>query len=90
MQVVTKCKPNQMNLTSQCPWTGMEILKPVTQPLPGTSRQISFAAEGEAKAEWDMVNIAPSLKNRSHTRPMLTAGVTEAKMGYAGFRYLSV
>lgn len=42
----------------------MEILKPVTHPLPGTSRQISFAAEGEAKAEWDMVNIAPSLKKR--------------------------
>lgn len=53
-----------MNLTSQYPWTGVEILKPVTHPLPGTSRNIPFAAEGEAKAEWDIVNISPFLKKR--------------------------
>lgn len=31
----------------------VEMLRPVTYPLPGTGKQISVAAEAEAKAEQD-------------------------------------
>lgn len=40
-----------MNLTNQYqyPWQVMELLKPVTLPLPSTGEQLSVAAEGEAR-----------------------------------------
>lgn len=56
-----------MNLTNQYqyPWPVTEILKAVTLPLPSTGEQISVAAEGETKAERDILNTVLSLKKKA-------------------------
>lgn len=68
-----------MNLTNQYqyPWQVMELLKPVTLPLPSTGEQLSVAAEGEAKTERDILKASMS---RPMSRPMLRDVVMAANM----------